>query len=196
VLALGLLAVAGGMLYPVVTLLAVLAGLVLVRTVGAAAEALDHRRERRGGPARGDVARSVAAGPWHLLRAVFGLLPSVLVAAAVVLVVGGVLWWLLDSGRLVVSAADPTADGRNGPLAFAGALGVTVLLTLLAAWFGPLSRLTRIGARRTLRAVAPGWSGSTVLVALALAATAVLVVLLATGQAISWWPFAGPPVLG
>ncbi len=168
---------------------------MLVRTVGAAAEVVDHRRERRGGPARGDVARVVAESPWHLLRALFGLLPSVLVGACVVVVVGGVLWWLLDTGRLVVSAADPTADGRNGPLAFAGALGIVVLLALVAVWFGPLTWLTRTGARHALRGVAPGWSGATVLVTLALAATGVLVVLLVTGQPISWWPLGGPPVL-
>ena len=120
---------------------------------------VEDRRERRGGPARGDAARAVAESPWHLLRRLFGLLPSVLVAAAAMVVVGGVLWWALDTGRLVVSAADPTPDGRNGPLAFSGALGVALLLGLVAAWFGPLSWLTRTGARRTLGAVAPGWSG-------------------------------------
>ena len=196
VLALALAAIAGAMLYPVATGLALLAGLVVIRTVGTAAEAVDHRRERRGGPARGDVARAVAASPWHLLRALFGLLPSVFVAAAVVVVVGGVLWWALDTGRFVVSAADPTPDGRNGPLAFSGALGVVMLLVLVTVWFGPLTRLTRDGARRTLRGVAPGWSGATVLVTLALAGTGVLLVLLLTGQAISWWPLPGPPVLG
>ena len=195
VLALGLAVVAGAMLYPGVALLVVAAALVLFRTAGSAGEAMDRRRERRGGAARGDTARAVAASPWHVLRALVGLLPSVLVAASVVVVVGGVLWWALQTGRLVVSAASTGPDGGNGPLAYCGVLGLAVLLGVVTAWFGPLSALTRVGARRVLAAVAPGWSGAAVLVALALAVAGVLLVLLATGQDVVWWPLPGPPSL-
>jgi hypothetical protein len=72
-------------------------------------------------------------------------------------------------------------------------LGIAVLAGLVTAWWGPLARGTRVGARWTLGALAPGWSGAAVLTALALAAAAVLIVLAATGQPITWWPLPGPP---
>ncbi|WP_298461744.1 serine/threonine-protein kinase [uncultured Cellulomonas sp.] len=192
VLALGLAVLAAGVLYPGVALLVVLVLVVVARTVGVAGDALDRRRERRGGPARGDAARVAAATPWHLLRALVGLVPAVVVAVSAVVVVGGVLWWALQTGRLVVPLG---GGGGNGPLTYAAALGLAVLLAVLALWWGPLSRLTRVGTRRTLAAVAPGWSGAAVLVAAALAVAGVLAVLLATGQPVTWWPLPGPPDL-
>ncbi|WNB87653.1 hypothetical protein [Cellulomonas sp. ATA003] len=192
VLALGIATVAAGTLYPGVTLVVLVVTLLVLRTVGVAGEALDRRRERRGGPARGDVARVVGATPWHGLRAAVGLLPSVVVAASAVVVVGGVLWWALQTDRLVVSLGG--SEG-NGPRAYAAVLGLATLLAVLLVWFGPLGRLTRAGARRALTAVAPGWSGATVLVAAALAVAGVLVVLLLTGQPTTWGPLPGPPDL-
>jgi hypothetical protein len=197
VLALGLLAVAGATLYPGVTVMVVAAGLLLFRTVGTAAEAVQRRRERRGGPTRGDVLRAVAASPWHLLRGLVGLLPSLVVAASVVTVVGGVLWWALQTGRLTIPAwgVRPEAGGAGpaGTWTASAVLGIAVLAGLIAAWWGPLARATRLGARWTLGALAPGWSGAAVLSALAVAAAAVLAVLAATGQPITWWPLPGPP---
>ncbi|GAA2726435.1 serine/threonine-protein kinase [Cellulomonas aerilata] len=202
VLALGLLAVAGATLYPGVTVVVVAAALLLLRTVGTAAEAVQRRRERRGGVGRGDVARALVASPWHLLRAFAGLLPSLLVAASVVTIVGGLLWWALQTGRLTIPAwgIGPDADGtvRESPAGTwtaSAVLAAAVLAGLVAAWWGPLSRGTRAGARWTLGALAPGWSGAAVLSALALAGAAVLAVLAATGQPIVWWPLPGPPSL-
>jgi hypothetical protein len=197
VLGLGLLAVAGATLYPGITVLVVAAALVLFRTVGTAAEAVQRRRERRGGATRGDVVRAVLASPWHLVRGLVGLLPSLLVAASVVTVVGGLLWWALQTGRLTIPAwgIAPEADGAGpaGTWTASAVLGIAVLAGLVAGWWGPLARGTREGARWTLGALAPGWSGAAVLTALTLAAAAVLAVLAATGQPITWWPLPGPP---
>ncbi|MCG2802535.1 MAG: serine/threonine protein kinase, partial [Cellulomonas sp.] len=56
----------------------------------------------------------------------------------------------------------------------------------------PLSRLTRIGARRTLAVVAPGALGALVVVVVALAASAVLVARMLAGDAVVWWPLEAP----
>jgi len=49
---------------------------------------------------RGDGFRAFLATPWHLLRGLVVALPGLLVAASVVVVVGGIAWWLLDTRRL------------------------------------------------------------------------------------------------
>lgn len=199
VLALALLAVTGAALYPGLTVLAVLVALVLFRTVGSAVDALQARRERRGGVGRADAARAVAASPWHLLRALVGLLPSLLVGASVVVVVGGVLWWALGTDRLVVPSmgfgGGTAPGGGNEPWVYSAALATAMLAGLVAAWFGPTARLTRIGARRTLAGVARGNPGAVVLVVLALAGAAVLATLVVTGHDTTWWPLPGPPRL-
>ena len=115
ILALALLA-GGAALCPGLSILVVLVALVLFRTVGSAVDALQARRVRRGGVGRTDAARAVAASPSHLLRALVGLVPSLLVGARVVVVVGGVLWWALGSDRLVVpSRGPPNASLKPSP---------------------------------------------------------------------------------
>ncbi|RYV51239.1 serine/threonine-protein kinase [Pengzhenrongella frigida] len=199
VLALALLVIAGAALYPGVT--AVVAGLaiVLFRTVGSAVAALHTRRERRGGVGRADAARAVAASPWHLLRALVGLVPSLLLGASVIVIVGGVLWWLLGSDRLVIGSqgigGGTAPGGGNEPWVYSAALAAAMLGGLALVWFGPTSRLTRIGARRTLAALAPGNAGAVVLVVLALVGAGALVALVVTGQDVTWWPLPGGPEL-
>jgi hypothetical protein len=189
-LAVVLLVVAGAALRPGWTLLLLLPGLLLARTVGSVADALFRRRERVGARSS-DTLRAVATSPWHLLRALVTLLPSLLVAASVVVIVLGVGWWLVGSGALEAGplrAADdaPTPQAASVLLAVAAAGGLAAL-----AW-GPLSRTTRTGARWLLAGVAPGRGGATVVVVLALAGVAVLAVLAATGTVVDWEPLPPP----
>ncbi|NMR20316.1 serine/threonine-protein kinase [Cellulomonas fimi] len=197
VLALAVLATAGASLYPGLTLLVLAAALVLARTVGSAAGAMQARREARGGAARSDVARAVVSSPWHLVRAVVGLLPSLLVGGSVVVLVGGLLWWLLGTGQVVVDPASSGRgagpDGSNAPWVYPGVLALAMLLGLAVVWFGPMATLTRVGARRTLAAVAPGLAGAGVVVVLALAGAVLLAALVASGHPITWTPLPGPP---
>ena len=197
VLALALLAVVGAALYPGVTAIIVAIAAIVFRTVGSALGALQDRRERRGGVGRGDSARAVVASPWHLLRALFGLVPSLVVAASLVVVVGGVAWWALGTDRLVIDprgvGGGTAPGGGNEPWVYSGVLAGAMLLGLVALWFGPTARLTRIGARSTLAGVAPGNAGAVVLVVLALAGAVVLATLVATGQGVTWWPLSGAP---
>lgn len=189
-LALALLIVAGAARYPGVVVFALVPLLLAARTVGSVVQALARRRERVGAR-RSDGLRAAVSSPWHLLRSLVTLLPSLLVAASVVVITLGVGWWLVGSG---------TVEG--GPLRAAGDAptdtAATVLLAvataggLAALWWGPLARTTRIGARWVLSGVAPGRGGASVVVVLALLGAAVLLGVAATGTAVDWSPLPAP----
>ncbi|MCL2453852.1 MAG: serine/threonine protein kinase [Micrococcales bacterium] len=189
-LAAALLVGAAGAQVPLVTLMVVLAGLVVVRTVGSDVEAMHERRVRRG-VRRADVPVAVLAVPWHLLRGVAGLFPAVFIAAAVTAVVGVVVWWTAGSSVWHLDA-EPGEELTGTVVGVV--LGALVLLFTVVSWFGPLGRLTRVGARRTLAGVAPGRVGATTAVVICLAGAAAFVVRVVSGQPITWWP-APPPVL-
>ncbi|GIG38855.1 serine/threonine-protein kinase [Cellulomonas phragmiteti] len=184
-LALGLVVVLAGMLYPVLTVAVVLVLAVVVRTVGATVEAMYGRRERRG-VRRSDAALAALSTPWYLLRSVLGVLPSVLVGGAVVLIVGGLGWWLLSSQRWAIAGSPPGQEpqGQTATLLVGGLVAIAVAFL----WWGPLSRMTRTGARRTLAAVAPGPVGALVVVVVALVASVLLADRLLDLAPISWWP--------
>ena len=171
---------------------------VLVRSVGLDAEAVSARRARRG--RRGaDVLRAGVTWPWFLLRAAVGALPSAAVAASVVVLSGGLAWWLLDDGRVVLAEPSPAelAGVLAGNAEWVGRAVVAALVAggLVALWFGPLSRATRAGARWTLAGAAPGMAGAAAVALLALG-VAVVVGALMLGQEVSWWPMTGPPDIG
>ncbi|WP_407344619.1 serine/threonine-protein kinase [Pengzhenrongella phosphoraccumulans] len=199
VLALALLTTVAAALYPGVTAAVAVVAALLFRTVGSALDALHARRARRGGVGRADAARAVAASPWHLLRALVGLVPSLLLAASVVVIVDGVLWWALGSDRLVISSqgigGGTAPGGGNEPWVYSAVLAIAMLAGLVVLWFGPTSWLTRVGARRTLAGLAPGNAGAVTLVVLAVIGAGALAALVITGQDVTWWPFPGPPTL-
>ncbi|MGV8977924.1 MAG: serine/threonine-protein kinase [Cellulomonas sp.] len=188
-LSLALVAVAAAALYPGYTILVVGVLLVVVRTAGRTVESMYARRERLG--VRGsDTVRAVVLTPWHLLRSVVGLVPSVIVGASLVVIVLGVLWWMLGSGYWVLagSTSGRQPAGWQASAVVAGAF----LLGLVATWWGPLAAMTRTGARRVLAVVAPGRAGALVVVLLALAGTAVLLAQVVHGTSIVWDPLPEP----
>ncbi|MCG2796916.1 MAG: serine/threonine protein kinase [Cellulomonas sp.] len=189
VLALGVLVAAAGTQYPTITLAVALVGLVLMRAVGSGVEAFHGRRERLG--VRGsDRVLAVVGAPWHLLLALLGLLPGVVIGSAVVVIALGFTWWLVGSGQWALT--DAPAGAVPTGVGVAVVMGAVVLLGVLLIWFGPLGRLTRIGARRTLAVIAPGPLGALVVVVVALAASAVLVARMLAGEPIVWWPLEAP----
>ncbi|WP_223145084.1 protein kinase domain-containing protein [Actinotalea subterranea] len=198
VLALGLLLAAAGATRPGIALLVALVLAVLVRSVGLDVAALHARRARRGTSRAGTVG-AVVGWPWYLLRALVGVVPAALVAASTVVVVAGVGWWLVDSGHVLVAAPEPGSTAgelaRNAAWVPPALLALAVTVGLLMLWFGPMSRSTRLGARWTLGALAPGLPGAATLTILALAAAAALVTLVVVGQDVVWWPLPGPPEL-
>jgi len=193
-------------LFPLVALTAILVVVVLVRSVGVTSDALRTRRATRG-RGRADGARATISYPWYLLKAALTLVPALLVASAVAAMLGGPLWWLLQTDRLLVSTHElgerghadlvvPAEGTTNATWVFVAALAVVGLVWLLLLWFGPLGWSTRWGARTVLGHLAPGRSGTLFVVLVALALTGVGVLLVAVGMPILWSPLGGPPNLG
>ena len=199
VLAIGVLLATAGSGWPGVALVIAVGLAVLARSVGLDVQALQARRERRGDQ-RGGTARAVAGWPWYLLRAVLGVAPAALVAASAVVVVGGVGWWGIGTGRWPIAPLAPgeVSGGLPGTQAWVerALLVLAVVIGLLLVWFGPMSRTTRLGARFALAAVAPPRGAAVALVLLALAAAGVLATVVVLGQDVVWWPLPGPPDLG
>ncbi|WP_210410964.1 serine/threonine-protein kinase [Oerskovia sp. KBS0722] len=193
-LALPLVLLAGT--YPGAAFVLLAAVVVVLRVVGVGADSFHGRRERKG-VQRSDGVRSVVGVPWYALRAVVGAVPSLLVAlcGGVLLVVGS--WWLLAPGMLVLAPQQTvearSVGGANEPWVFTVVLCVAMAVTVLLAWFGPLSGLTRYGARTTLAHVAPGRVGAIFLVLAGLVLTAMVLFSLGDGTPVDWAPFPGPP---
>lgn len=188
VLALALLLLALGATRPGVALVVAAALAVVARGIGLAASAVAEGRRSRAG--------AVLLAPWYLVRAVVGVLPAALVAASLVVVVGGVGWWALDTGRVVVAEREgPSELAANAAWVAPAVLVVAVAVGLLVLWFGPTSRRTRAGARWALDGLAPGGAGASAVVLVALAGAAAFVILVALGHHTVWWPLPGPPDL-
>jgi len=188
-LALALLVGTAAALFPLITLLVVGVLVLVVRCIGSTIEAMHTRRERAG-VRRGDTARAVATGPWHLLRAAVGLVPSLLVSASAVVIVVGVIWWLFSEGTWVLGDLT-TGDELQGTEASI-LVGAVSLFAVLVVWFGPLSGMTRTGARRVLAVVAPGRLGAAILVGVCLVVSVVLVALVMNEVEIVWAPLTPP----
>ena len=191
VLLLGLALVTLGATRPGVAVAVALAAALVARSVGLDAAALSVRRQRRG-PSRGDRARVVLTWPWHLVRAVPGVLAAGVIAVAVAVAAGGLGWWLLSAGHVAVGLAPGERAGAlagNPAWVVHALLGATVLLALLAVWFGPVAGRTRIGARWVL--TDRRWSA-----VVALVVVAGVALLTWSGPDVLWWPLPGPPDLG
>ena len=189
VAALGLVVAAAAASWPARTLMVVGALVLLVRAFGSTVEAMHGRREKHGVRPT-DRLLAAASSPWHLLRAVLGMLPSVLVAASVMVIALGLGWWLVGTGRWTIGTSHQ--GGRLEGLTASVLVGLVVLAGVVLLWFGPLSAMTRLGARRALWVLTPNWLGALVLVLLALAVTALLVVRVLDGGAIVWSPLPTP----
>lgn len=198
VAALGLPFLAFGLARPGAALAAAAVVAVLVRSVGLDIEGL-HRRRVRHGERPADVAGAALIWPWYLVRAVLGVVPAVVVGAAVMVMVGGVVWWLTGAGHVVVAAPGPDEPvgviAHNAVWVGRAAVGLLVAIGLAMLWFGPMARATRTGARWVLAGVAPGRTGALVAVVVGLAVAAVLAATM-LGQDVVWWPLGGPPDLG
>ena len=188
-LAFALLVGSAGAVYPGVTLIAFVVVIIGIRTVGSAVESMHAHRERAG-VRRSDHARAVATGPWHLVRSLVGLIPSLVVGASVVIILLGVSWWLIGDGRWVVGDS-PSGQEPQGTTASL-LVAIIILIGVVVVWWGPLSLMTRTGARRVLAVVAPGRTGALVAIAVLLAASAIFIALILTGTEITWAPLPTP----
>ncbi|MCL2422560.1 MAG: serine/threonine protein kinase [Micrococcales bacterium] len=170
---------AAGAQWPAKTAIVVVALMVLFRTVGSDVEAM-HTRRLRKGVSMWDVPRAVVTLPWHFVLSVLGLIPALIISAAGTLVVG-FLFWLFGAVRLSTSETELA----GGPASVM--VGIVTLVFVVLAWFGPLGRSTRVGARRTLAVVTPGQVGARALVIACLVAAAALYSHVGTAP-IDWSP--------
>lgn len=189
VLALAVPFVLAGATYPGRTLIALLIVTLCAHVVGIIHSSFHSRREVRG--VRGsDALRAVVRSPWHAVRAVVAEVPSLLVAASTVVIVGGVSWWALTTDRVVIGA------GGNDPWVYSVLLASVTAIAAVVLWFGPLTSLVRHGGRVVLGRVAPGWVGTLVIVAVAALASWYFLDLVWSESPIDWAPVQEPPSFG
>lgn len=160
---------------------AVVALWVLLGTIGLAGASRRAARFRYG-PRRGDAARMYATLPWHLVRAVLGAVPGLLLGA-----VAGVVAYLIGAWVLL--------EGLVPDLTLTAVRWVAALAALVLAWAA--FRGAREGARSTIGAVLPNGGARA-------AAAFVLTVLLVLGLVPlvqggvaepDWSPLPPPPSL-
>jgi len=183
---LGLLAAAaGGALYPALTAITVVAILLIFRTVGMAWDAFHERREYRGQSKR-DGLVAAASLPWNVVRALVSFIPSLLVAAATYVIVGGVLLWLVQS---VLTLTGPHSE----TWAIHGAVALAMMAGVLLLWRGPITRHSREGGRVTIQALFPGTVATVIVALILLAVIVVVVVMCVSGVETHWAPLQDPP---
>jgi len=177
---------AGAMLAPVIAAALITLAALVARTVFRRGEAIRQARARRG-ERRMDAVLHTVGVPWHILRALVGLLPSLL--AAVVIGIGATTlgWWLVSSGAAASDAADMQVWGH------AIALAVGALAFIGALWWGLWSWRTREGAYRVTEALAPTTGVSAAWIVVALIVAASFVVAIYVGADPWWWPFPQMP---
>ena len=161
---------------PVLGAVCALLVLVLLRATGRGSDRLHGRRERRGDRRRDPVVTALAS-PWYVLLALVDTLLSLPLLALVAAVPAGLVW-----------LASPDLSGLERP-------EVTAATGVVAALVAGLGRRVHAPSRRLLRRVlvraTPGSSGAVAL-AVALGATAVLLLAAAEGAAPVWWPLQEP----
>lgn len=184
---------------PGVAVIVFLVLLIVTRLAGIAVEEFRGRRERRG-PSRADALVATLLSPWHLVRAVFGVLPAAAVGlcAGVIVVLLGLM--LFAPGNVIIAPV-PTVEARsvggmNQPVVDSLVLGVAMLVAVVVTWWGPASYGTRIGAGPLLRRIAPTKGAKTIvtLVVLALALLAA-VPLFGSPVDVHWWPLGARPAV-
>ena len=182
----GLLAtiVGAAAMAPLLTLVLVLLGCVLARTVDQSMTATVMRRYTYG-RRRSDAAVATAKSPLHLagalLTTLFALVLPALVGLSAVIV----------AGLVIAQATSAAVQSFEHP----AALATGALVTALMAWWGPGSPSLRRGTRSLVR----GLTGvSAVRVGLAVLLGLLGIGLLATalmnGAVTTWWPLGSSPV--
>jgi hypothetical protein len=161
---------------PVLGAVSALLVLVLLRATGRGSDRLHGRRERRGDRRRDPVVTALAS-PWYVLLALLDTLLSLPLLALVAAVPAGLVW-----------LASPDLSGLERP-------ELTVATGVVAGLVAGLGRRVHAPSRRLLRRLlvrtTPGSSGAVAL-AVAIAATAVLLLAAAEGAAPVWWPLTEP----
>ncbi|MDR7383782.1 protein kinase domain-containing protein [Promicromonospora iranensis] len=182
---------------PGIAVVVLVALMIVSRLAGIAVDEFRNRRARRG-PSRADALVATLLSPWHLVRAVFGVLPAAAVGICAGVVVA-LLGLIVFAPGNVIIAPVPTVEARsvggmNEPIVDSLVLSVAMLVTVVAAWFGPASYGTRVGAGPVLRRIAPGWGAKLILTVVVLALAVLAAQPLFDGTVdVLWWPLGDRP---
>ncbi|PKQ17491.1 MAG: hypothetical protein CVT68_08230 [Actinobacteria bacterium HGW-Actinobacteria-8] len=177
---------AGAMVAPVVAAALIAVAALVARTVFGRGEAIRQARARRG-ERRLDAVLHTVGVPWHIVRALVELLPSLLAAAAIGIGTTALGWWLVSSGAAASDSAETQVWGH------AIALAVGVLAFIGALWWGLWSWRTREGAYRVTEALAPTTGVSAAWIVVALVTAAAFGVAVYVGADPWWWPLPQMP---
>lgn len=199
-LATGLALVALAATLPGIAVVVLVALLVVARLAGIAVDEFRSRRARRG-PSRADALVATLLSPWHLVRAVLGVLPAAAVGicVGVILVLLGLL--VFGPGSVIIAPVQTiearSVGGVNRPIVDSMVLGAAMLVTVVVSWWGPASYGTRVGVGPVLRRIAPSRRAKVVagLVVLALAVLAAAPLFDGVVD-ILWWPLGSRPEIG
>jgi predicted Ser/Thr protein kinase len=193
----GLALVALATTRPGIAVAMLVALMIVSRLAGIAVDEFRNRRARRG-PSRADALVASLLSPWHLVRAVFGVLPAAAVAlcAGVIVVLLGLI--VFAPGNVIIAPIQTvearSVGGMNEPIVDSLVLGIAMLVIVVVAWFGPASYGTRVGAGPVLRRIAPSQGPKVILVVVVLALAVLAAQPLLDGSVdVLWWPLADRP---
>lgn len=196
-LATGLALVALAATLPGIAVAVLVALMIATRLAGIAVDEFRGRRARRG-PSRADALMATLLSPWHLVRAVFGVLPAaaVGVCAGVIVVLLGLM--VFGPGNVIIAPVQTvearSVGGMNRPIVDSMVLSAAMLVTVVVAWWGPGSYGTRAGAGPVLRRIAASRTSKVVLTLVVLALAVLAAVPLFDGTVdILWWPLGSRP---
>lgn len=182
---------------PGIAVAVLVALLIVTRLAGIAVDEFRSRRARRG-PNRTDALVATLLSPWHLVRAVFGVLPAAAVGICVGVIVVLLGLMFFAPGNVIIVPIETvearSVGGMNQPIVDSLVLGVAMLVTVIVSWWGPASYGTRVGAGPLLRRIAPT-GGRKAVVTLIVLALAVLAALPLFGGSVDilWWPLGDRP---
>ncbi len=177
---------AAAMVAPFVAAAIIMLAAVVARTVFRRSEAIRQARARRG-ERRMDALLHTVGVPWHMVRALVELLPSLLAAMMIAIGVTALGWWVVSSGAVTSDAATLQAWGH------ASALAVGALAFVGALWWGLWSWRTREGAYRVTEALAPTTGVSAAWIVVALIVTGSVLLAVYVGADPWWWPLPQMP---
>jgi hypothetical protein len=193
----GLALVALATTLPGIAVVLLVALMIVSRLAGIAVDEFRNRRARRG-PSRADALVATLLSPWHLVRAVFGVLPAAAVAVCAGVIVGLLGLIVFAPGNVIIAPIQTvearSVGGMNQPVVDSLVLGIAMLVTVVVAWFGPASYRTRVGARPVLRRIAPSQGPKVILVVVVLALAVLAAQPLFDGSVdVLWWPLGDRP---
>ncbi|MFC8799115.1 serine/threonine-protein kinase [Promicromonospora sp. NPDC057138] len=196
-LAAGLALVALAASQPGIAVAVLVVLLIVTRLAGIAVDEFRSRRARRG-PGRADALVATVMSPWHLVRAVFGVLPAAAVGACAGVIVVLLGLTVFAPGNVILVPVETiearSVGGVNQPIVDSMVLAAAMLVTVIVSWWGPASYGTRVGAGPLLRRIAPGWGSKVLIVLVVLALAVVAAAPLFDGTVdILWWPLGSRP---